>query len=74
MGHQHGDVPVLAAETRHRTRRTVGIRFWRQVSLFVAVAKENPIFVVEPISSALNLAIYGVYKFRDPSRLLRNAL
>ena len=34
----------------------------------------NPIFVVAPISSALDLAIYSVYKFWGPSRLVRNAL
>ena len=31
-------------------------------------------FVVAPMSSALDLAIYSVYKFWDPSILRRNAL
>ena len=34
----------------------------------------NLIFAVAPISLALDLAIYSVYKFWDPSRLRRNAL
>ena len=43
-------------------------------SKFVYTSPRNPIFVVAPISSALDLAIYSVYKFWDPSRLVRNAL
>ena len=41
---------------------------------FCVFFPRNPIFVVAPISSALDLAIFSICKFWDPSRLRRNAL